>query len=164
MPAWEGGPQLGSSKVAAKTRQQLLEEAHADRDARKTERLKHQCATRIQSGWRTYQGRVFAVRTVCPRVFSSDMPTARAYIAAMATWHAICRSARRYPESLEMPCLSLEQLLGLSSLCQHATSCKTSSSSSRLYATGIKVSRCSREGFRVSVKESCRLPCLRHSP
>lgn len=164
MPAWEPGPQLGSSKVAAKTRQQLLEEAHADRDARKTERLKHHCATRIQCCWRTYQARVFAVRTVRPRVFSSDMPTVRAYIAVMATWHAMCRSARRFLDSLEMPCPSLEQLLGLPSLCQHASSCKTSSSSSRSCATRIKVDRHPRGRSRVSVKESCRLPCRRHSP
>lgn len=64
MPAWEGGPQTGTSKGAAKTRQQLLEQAHADRDARKTERLRHQCAISIQCSWRGYQARVDTLQTV----------------------------------------------------------------------------------------------------
>lgn len=64
MPAWEGGPQTGSSKGAAKTRQQLLEQAHADRDARKTERLRLQCAIQIQCSWRVYKARVSTLQTV----------------------------------------------------------------------------------------------------
>eukprot|EP00892_Ulva_mutabilis_P011877 jgi/Ulvmu1/9061/UM005_0154.1 len=80
MPAWDGTPQTGSSEVAAKTRQQLLEQAHADRDARKTERLRHQSAVYIQCCWRGYQARVVALRTICQQIvkaFRKAVPAAR---------------------------------------------------------------------------------------
>lgn len=165
MPAWEGGAQWGSSKVAAKTRQQLLEQAHADRDARKTERVKHQCATRIQCCWRSYQARVLSLQAVCPaRVLSEGMFAAHQCIAVLATRNLPCRSVSKSLGSIEMPYLSLDQVAGPASLYQHANCSMTSLSSSPLRATGTAMGTFTKERSRASARKICRPPCPRHCP